>query len=92
MDDGVFERITKALADPSRFEILRLVVDNPGIACCEIVERVSLRQPTVSHHLKELAGAGLVASKRDGAFTRLAACNPALEGYVAELSSRLAVG
>jgi len=83
------ERVGKALADPRRFEILELVASNPGIPCGEIVERVPLSQPTVSHHLKELGLAGLVEARRDGPYTRFYANHAAMDGYLNELRSRL---
>lgn len=55
----------KALADDTRQKIMAL-------CCCEmvsvneIVEKLDVSQPTVSHHLKVLKDAGLVSSERQG--------------------------
>ena len=55
----------KALADETRQKIMAL-------CCCEwisvndIVEKLDVAQPTVSHHLKILKSAGLVRSERRG--------------------------
>ena len=55
----------KALADETRQKIMAL-------CCCEmisvndIVEKLDVAQPTVSHHLKILKDAGLVRSERRG--------------------------
>ncbi len=60
---GVF----KALADPTRLEILRLVSAQSGATCvCDIVEHFELSQPTISHHLKVLRDAGLLTSVKLG--------------------------
>ena len=60
---GVF----KALADPTRLEILRLVAVQPGATCvCDIVAHFDLAQPTISHHLKVLRDAGLLRSEKRG--------------------------
>jgi len=55
----------KALADETRQRIMA--------ACCcqwcsvgELVDRVDVGQPTVSHHLQVLRQAGLVRSRRQG--------------------------
>lgn len=57
----------KALADPTRLEILRLVGAQPGPTCvCDIVDHFDLSQPTISHHLKILREAGLVTQSRIG--------------------------
>ena len=59
--------VAKALADPSRIEILRLLARQDGPVCaCDIVEHFDLSQPTVSHHLKILREARLVSAARQG--------------------------
>ena len=60
-------RLFKALGDPTRLEILRLVAAQPGPTCvCDLVERFDLKQPTISHHLKLLREAGLLTQSRIG--------------------------
>lgn len=56
------------LADPVRLRLLSLLVSAPaGEACvCDLVEPVHRSQPTVSHHLKVLADAGLVVGQKRG--------------------------
>ena len=57
----------KALADPTRIEILRLVGAQRGPVCvCDIVDRFDLAQPTISHHLKVLREAGLLRTSKIG--------------------------
>jgi ArsR family transcriptional regulator, arsenate/arsenite/antimonite-responsive transcriptional repressor len=48
--------------------LLSLIASKPaGEACaCELVEPLGLSQPTVSHHLKVLHGAGLLERERRG--------------------------
>jgi ArsR family transcriptional regulator len=57
-----------ALGDPARLRLLSLIATAPaGEACvCNLVEPIGKSQPTVSHHLKVLADAGLVTSERRG--------------------------
>ncbi|MDY6940712.1 MAG: metalloregulator ArsR/SmtB family transcription factor [Cyanobacteriota bacterium] len=66
IDITQFERIAKALADRRRFEILQIVATQTESCCSDICDRVPVAQPTISHHLKELSNAGLVASRREG--------------------------
>ena len=56
------------LADPVRLRLLSLLVSAPaGEACvCDLVEPVRRSQPTVSHHLKVLAEAGLIVGEKRG--------------------------
>jgi DNA-binding transcriptional ArsR family regulator len=55
----------KALAEPHRRAILRLVRDDPR-SVTEIAEHFDITQQAVSLHLKVLREAGLVAVRRDG--------------------------
>jgi ArsR family transcriptional regulator len=61
----------KALADPARLRLLSLLLAGDGQeACtCELTEPLGLSQPTVSHHLKKLAEAGLITGDRRGVWT-----------------------
>ena len=58
----------KALADPTRVQLLHLVAGaGRSEACvCDLTESVDLSQPTVSHHLKVLVDAGLLDRERRG--------------------------
>jgi ArsR family transcriptional regulator len=57
----------KALGDPTRFEIFRLIAAQPEPLCaCDVVARFELSQPTISHHLKVLRDAGLITATRRG--------------------------
>ncbi len=55
----------RALADPTRREILRLLRDGPKTSG-EIAERFPTSWPTVSRHLGVLRDAGLILSERNG--------------------------
>jgi ArsR family transcriptional regulator len=65
MDQDQFHRINKALADPRRFEILEKIASQPEFACAVLAEEIPVSQPTISHHLKELANAGLLEVRRE---------------------------
>lgn len=58
----------KALADPTRLQLLAYMLEQPAQeACtCDLAPVVGLSDPTVSHHLKTLEGAGLVTKERRG--------------------------
>ncbi|MHA7270247.1 ArsR/SmtB family transcription factor [Arthrobacter sp. HLT1-20] len=59
-------RILKALSDPNRLRLLSIVkAGDGGEACvCDLTEPLDLGQPTVSHHLKILVDAGLLAREK----------------------------
>jgi ArsR family transcriptional regulator, arsenate/arsenite/antimonite-responsive transcriptional repressor len=55
----------KALADPTRVAIVNRLA--AADACvCDLTDAFELSQPTISHHLRVLRDAGLVASERRG--------------------------
>ncbi len=58
----------KALAEPLRLRMLSAIATDPrGEACvCDLAELTDVSQPTVSHHLKVMKDAGLLASERRG--------------------------
>ena len=67
--------ILKALGEPNRFQIVELLRDGPR-PVGEMVDRLHLRQPQVSKHLRVLSDAGLVDVRVD-AQRRIYALRPA---------------
>lgn len=61
-------RLFRALGDPTRVRLISIIAAQPGReACvCDLTEPVGLSQPTVSHHLKILTDAGLIAREQRG--------------------------
>ena len=60
-----FLRVMKALSDPNRVRIIKML-ENNALCVCEIQEALCLAQPTVSSHMKILEDAGLVEKERQG--------------------------
>jgi ArsR family transcriptional regulator len=58
-------QFAKALADETRQKIMQLICCQQ-LSVTEIVERLNVTQPTVSHHLAILREAGLVKVQEDG--------------------------
>jgi len=57
----------KALADPARVRIVNMLATAEGDVCvCDLTPQLGLAQPTVSHHLRKLADAGLLRRRRQG--------------------------
>ncbi len=57
-----------ALADPVRLRVLSMLAASPAgeVCVCDFVDPLGKSQPTISHHLKILADAGLVQGDRRG--------------------------
>jgi len=62
-----FVRVMKALSDPSRVKIIK-ILGVKELCVCEIQQLLGLAQPTVSKHLKILEEAGLVDYRKDGSW------------------------
>ncbi len=60
----------KALGDPIRVQLVDVLAEHPGELCaCELVPLFDLAQSTLSHHhLKTLADAGVLETRRQGLF------------------------
>jgi ArsR family transcriptional regulator len=67
-DAATLARGFAALADPTRLRLLSILASADGgeVCACDLVEPVGKSQPTVSHHLKVLAEAGLVTGDKRG--------------------------
>jgi ArsR family transcriptional regulator, arsenate/arsenite/antimonite-responsive transcriptional repressor len=90
LDEAEAARLAAALrvlADPARLRILSLVGAQPDHeACvCHLTGALGLAQPTVSHHLKVLYEAGLLARERRGTWVYYRTVPGALAGLRAAL-------
>ena len=56
----------KALSDPARIRLVSLIAANGEMCGCDLTGPLGLSQPTVSHHLKILANAGLLHREKRG--------------------------
>lgn len=56
----------KAIADPTRREILRML-RTEEMTAGDLAERFDMSKPSMSHHFAVLKAAGLVTTRRDGA-------------------------
>ena len=64
--DALLARLAKALAHPARVAIIRLLVRHQGCIVGDLVDELPLAQSTVSQHLGQLKGAGLIRGEVDG--------------------------
>jgi|SRR5829696_95357 len=66
---GQLARAFAALGDPVRLRLLSLVAAAGEMCSCDLQEPLGKSQPTVSHHTKALAEAGLIAGEKRGKWT-----------------------
>ena len=64
------ESLFKALADRHRLQILNCLfrADGEAVCVCEFQPLLGVKQPTVSHHLKQLVEAGLLEREKRGTY------------------------
>ncbi|MFB3925716.1 MAG: ArsR/SmtB family transcription factor [Syntrophales bacterium] len=83
-----FIKVTKALSDPNRVKILKML--QKRVMCvCEIQAALDIAQPTVSKHLKVLEDAGLVSFHKDGLWVNYHLADGGSSPYAASLLGNL---
>ena len=80
------EKISKALADATRLRIFEAISGTRHMNCGEIVSLRGVTPATVSHHLKILSEAGLIACRRDGQFVYSEAVPETIKAYTRALT------
>ena len=81
------EKIAKALADEHRLQILREIHRREQLVCGDLQTTCELSQPTISHHVKILAEAGLITSEKNGRCLRLTVNNDVMKAFTAQLQN-----
>ncbi len=59
-------QILKALAHPTRLEILLFLKERESECVCKIYESLNLEQSNISQHLRILKNSGVLDSKKEG--------------------------
>ncbi len=86
MNRSKVEKISKALADETRLKIFEAISANDQMNCGDIVSMRGVTPATVSHHMKILSEAGLIACRRKGQFVYSEAVPETIAAYTRELA------
>ena len=86
MDSAQFHRISKALADPRRYEILSRIARCRELACSDVRCDLPITAATLSHHIKELTNAGLIEVRREAQFLHLKLRRKVWREYLSQLN------
>jgi len=81
-------RIFKALSDPTRLKIIKLLSVR-DMCVCEIMAALDMTQPTASHHLNILESAGLLSDRRQGKWVFYSLANPKILSAISKIPSLL---
>lgn len=60
------DAIFKAMGDPTRIKIIKMLAENGELCVCKILESLEMTQPALSHHLSTLKNAGIVSPRKQG--------------------------
>lgn len=83
-----FIKVMRALSDPNRVKILKLLQQRE-MCVCEIQAALGIAQPTVSKHMKILEDAGLVSREKDGLWVNYSLTAGGRSRYAASLLGNL---
>ena len=83
-----FIRVMKALSDPTRVKILK-ILEKRLMCVCEIQTAIGVAQSTTSKNLKLLEDAGLVESQKDGLWVNYTLSDGRQSPYAASLLGNL---
>src|SRR6266849_8004879 len=86
MERSQIEKISRALADNTRLRIFEAISACKHMNCGEIVSMRGVTPATVSHHLKILSEAGLIACRREGQFVYSRAVPETIAAYTRALA------
>jgi ArsR family transcriptional regulator len=69
VEAGDLALIFGALSDPARLRMLSMIASEDEVCSCALEEPLGKSQPTVSHHTRILAAAGLIVGEKRGRWT-----------------------
>ena len=77
-----------AIADPVRLQVLSIIANAPDgeVCACDFVGPIEKSQPTISHHLKVLAEAGIVEGDKRGRWVWYQLAAGGLDGVLGSVS------
>ena len=81
------QAIARAVADPRRFAMLQQIAGKGSCACSAVRECQPIGAATISHHMKELADAGLINVIREGRTAEIRFEREVWDAYLGQLAA-----
>lgn len=62
--------LLKALSDPVRLSIVKLLSSQPDLSASALLEQLHITQSTLSFHMKKLVDSGIVRAQKEGTWMK----------------------
>src|SRR5215472_16127501 len=89
MDERTMIRVLKALAHPRRFRMVEESARAGELSCGQVGGCFEVAQPTISHHVKILADAGVIAIRREAQCALISVDTQLVSDALSMLKSRV---
>ena len=88
MSDEKLVQVFKALGEPTRLNIVKMLIDEPHMACMDMTDELDINSnSTLSHHLKILVNCGLVSIRKEGTYRYYSANRELIEEHAPTIIS-----
>ena len=89
MNQKKAEKISKALADPNRLQIIKEIKRQKQgcLYCVDINDTINLAQPSIAHHLKLLVDTEIILSEKEGRNVKYRLNNSVIDEYIGFLET-----
>src|SRR5215470_249192 len=91
MDERTMIRVLKALAHPRRFKMVEEIARAGELSCGQVGGCFEVAQPTISHHVKILADAGVIKIRREAQRALISVDMQLIDEALSMLKSRVAI-
>jgi DNA-binding transcriptional ArsR family regulator len=86
VNDEMAVKVYKALGEPTRLQLVKILASKPQMACMEMTDRLNIQSnSTLTHHLSILSDCGLLTVRKEGTYRYYSLQREVLEKYAPTL-------